>query len=160
MLKTCLNCSHFVPILEKPNSFYHIHNYCSLWDKTLPNLQKSFITSFLDDSYRELEKLKEANPEINICICDDIECGLANCYMFTPNNTYEDKKIKDRFEHNKKLALTLIDYILEKGCICLNDNCEWILGKEEINYYKKYKERIEKLELEVDRLNYRLGEEY
>ena len=158
MLKTCLNCSYFVPILEKPNSFYHIHNYCSLWDKTFANLQKSFITSFLDGNYSELEKLKEVNPELNICICDDIECGLANCYMFTPNPTCEDKKIKDRFEHNKKLALTLIDYILEKGYICLGDNSEWRLSEDEIDYYKKYKERLQELALEVDRLNYRLGD--
>lgn len=158
MLKTCLNCSYFVPILEEPNSFYHIHNYCSLWNKTFANLQKSFISSFLNDNYRELKKLKEANPELNICICDDIECGLANCYMFTPNDTYEDTKIKDRFEHNKKLVLTLIDYIVDKGYVCLRDNFEWKLSEEEFDYYKKYKERVEKLELEVDRLNYRLRE--
>ena len=158
MIKTCLNCRYFKSCLSDSTSYYHIHNYCSLWDRTFPNLQKSFVTSFLDDHYNDLLKLNEKNPELNICICDDIECGLANCYMFTPKEEYDDTTIKNRFRHNKELILLLIDEIIKNGFITCGNGGEYVLDDDDIIDYKNLRSRVENLQFEVDKVDYRLGE--
>ena len=75
MLKTCYNCSHYHTVCDSENTEIHWHDFCSQWGKILDN----FV-------YWNNYDLSEYG-----IVYDDMETGLASCYMFSPL----DKPFKD-----------------------------------------------------------------
>ena len=73
----CLNCEYYHPCLGEADSFYHLHDFCGVWEISNPYLYKHPLNSFLETHYLDVE---EANGVF--CVWDDVECGLASCYMF------------------------------------------------------------------------------
>lgn len=143
MKKTCRNCIHFHGCLGEEESFYHIHDYCDVLDRTFSCPMYSIINSFLEDYCTDFD-----------FISDDHETGESSCYRFDPIDTEDEKFgdawMKENFEHNKKLALDLLDKIITEGK-CYNN----IIGKEEIlteiadlNYFVDLREQIKKINWE------------
>ena len=89
------------------DSFFHIHDYCEKWDKTNTSPMRSTLNNFLEDYWTDGCK---ARPDIT-GVCDDIETGLAGCYLFEANDKSEDDDLMKNFKANKELAISTIEYI-------------------------------------------------
>lgn len=138
MKKTCWNCIHYHAMLEEPNVFFHIHDYCDAWNKSESCLMHSKLNEFLDDEASELgEDLFNLGG-----IYDDFEIGLAGCYRFKVNDDADfDTKMKENFEHNKELALKVVNAILKKLADGKGDD-------KDFAYYTHCKEEIESMRFE------------
>ena len=86
MIHTCLNCIHYCATLCDPqDSSYHIHNWCKC--------RQALINTYaLADRY-----------EYKSIYHDDLETGLACCYLFEPKDkpTFPDAW----FEKNRQKNL-------------------------------------------------------
>jgi len=118
MRKTCYNCSHFHACLTEDDSYYHIHNYCDVLNKSLYCNMYSLINSYLDDcTNTELHRVDLEKEGLDSSMYDDLETGEAYCYRFAPvdKDFWPEERFQEAFIHNKRLAL----YIIKK---ILNDN--------------------------------------
>lgn len=134
MHKCCTNCANFHCCLGEYDSQYHIHDYCEEWDRTDTCPMRSKINRFLDDFCVVFDELY-----------DDHETGESYCYLFTPGDVCDDENLCLRFEHNKALALELLDDIIKSGkafnkIMCATDK----LTYEELEEFKKLRAEIEK----------------
>lgn len=116
MLKTCYNCSHYYTVCDSENTDCHWHDFCSQWGKILDN----FV--YWDDY--DLSKYG--------IVYDDMETGLASCYMFSPLDKpfRDDEWFNKNREHNEKLQKAFED---ANACpdTCLGkDNEEWCMNNE------------------------------
>ena len=83
MIKTCNNCKNFVATittLHDGKEVYHDHQYCSAWGTTIP------YHIYLDDTLDTIDVL-----------WDDIECGIAKCWLFEPADApYDEEEMRNR----------------------------------------------------------------
>lgn len=144
MKKCCNNCVHFHSCLGEEESFYHIHDYCDIWDRTNTCPMYSAINSFLDDYCTEFDH-----------ICDDNETGESCCYRFDPiekqEENFDDSWLKKNFEHNKELAIKLLDKIILEGK-CYNNilEKEEELDTESLKYFRDLRKQIIAVKWEED----------
>ena len=136
MKKCCYNCIHFHGCLGEEESFYHIHDYCDAWDKTNTCSAFSLINSFLDDYCIEFDY-----------ICDDNETGESCCYRFDEvekqDEKFNDIWLKGNFEHNKQIALKLVDkIILEAKCYNKITCKEEKLEHKDLKYFRDLRKKI------------------
>ena len=141
MRKCCNNCIHFHPCLGEDESFYHIHDYCDVWDRTNTVPMYSLINSFLDDYFIDFDSI--SNGYIN----DDNETGESCCYRFEQiekqDKNFNDEWLKTNFEHNKDLALKLIDkIILEAKCYSRILDKEEDLSADDLKYFRELRKKI------------------
>lgn len=81
--KTCLNCKNFIAVLcNESGSFYHIHNWCTRWQRQVNDSALSGRFEYEGGFY------------------DDLETGDAFCYMFEPLDV--PAKPDEWFEKNKR----------------------------------------------------------
>ena len=71
---TCINCEYYCDIIRNSDCSWHKHDFCTLWDATIP----AFTSSPFGD-------------------WDDIETGLAHCHGFRPR---QDGIYTERFKTN------------------------------------------------------------
>ncbi len=144
MKKTCWNCRHYHATLEEPNVFFHIHDYCDAWNKSESCLMCSKLNEFLDDEFHDLidDLLKEYGGDDSYFLNDDFETGQAGCYRFEAiDDSDYDEELRKNFEHNKELALKVVNVILKKIAGGKGDD-------EDFAYYTHCKEEIENTKFE------------
>ena len=141
MRKTCQNCFHFHSCLSEENSWYHIHNYCDKHGKTLGFLMEHPLTRFLDSHWLDM---CEANSDHD-GIYDDIECGLAGCYLFMAKDEINEEMMIIAFEKNRKLALNTIDHIIRQKCCHMNNELVDV-DEEDAEELLKLREEFEEME--------------
>ena len=131
-----MNCAHYHGCLaEEEPSYYHIHDYCDAWDRTNMGPMNSLINSFLDDYCNKFD-----------CLFDDNETGESYCYRFDEVEGEEldnDIWMKNNFDHNKQLALALLDKIILDGK-CYNNilEKEEELDTESLKYFRNLRKKI------------------
>ena len=82
MKYTCVNCQSYHGRIEDPETGFHIHDYCSLFKAQIPS-------TVIFDRMGYVEGF------------DDIECGIAVCWGFSP----KDGNLVEKFPkmtNNKK----------------------------------------------------------
>ena len=144
MRKTCQNCIHYHSCLsEEGRTYFHIHNYCDKYKVTLGLLMKHRLTSFLNTYWLDM---CEANSN-NDCVYDDIECGLASCYLFMAKDEEDnnDREMILALSNNRKLALNTIDHILRQKCCHINDELVDI-EDEDIDELLELRKEFEEME--------------
>lgn len=145
MKKTCWNCSHYHATLEEPNVFFHIHDYCDAWNRAEPCLMCSKLNKFLDDEFHDLidDVIAEYGGDDSYFINDDFEIGQASCYRFEAKEDIGcEAEMRKNFEHNKELALKVVNVILSK----MDSEDEY--DDDEHQYYIQQKEEIENMRFE------------
>ena len=147
MKKTCWNCAHHHDTLAEPgeNNFWHIHDYCDAWDKSSMCSMHSRLCEFLDAELHEVidDVMTKYGFNDSYFIDDDFEIGQAGCYRFKDNEEpSKDEEMKKNFEHNKDLALKVVNVILDK--IERGDTYDI----DERQYYMQCKEEIENMKFE------------
>lgn len=141
MKKCCNNCVHFHSCLGEEESFYHIHDYCDVWDRTNTAPMYSVINSFLDDYFVDFDA-----SNVNY-INDDNETGESCCYRFDAvekqDEHFDDNWLKQNFDHNRDLALKLADKIILEGK-CYNRilDKEEELDAEDLKYFRGLRKKI------------------
>lgn len=136
MHKCCRNCIHYHGCLGEEESFYHIHDYCDKLDRTFMAPMNSVINNFLDDYCIEFDHL-----------CDDHETGESYCYQFdqkdSQDESFNDNWMKENFEHNKKLAINLVDKIILEAKCYNNILCkEEELSVDDLKYFRALRKKI------------------
>lgn len=147
MKKTCWNCAHHHDTLMGPEGkdFWHIHDYCDAWDKSSICTMHSKLCKFLDNELQEVVDEVKLEPMFacDYFINDDYETGQAGCYRFEDNEEpSRDEDMKKNFEHNKQLALKVVNVILK------NIESHEAYDDDEHQYYKQWKEEIENMKFE------------
>lgn len=119
MKKTCENCIHFSGCLVDNSSERHIHNFCHMWKLVLENPPKSLLTRLLEEFQYDTERmLKSKKTLLNPPLFDDIECGIASCYMFSPiTEESHDAEMEERFNSSRDILLDTFDFILTSKMI-------------------------------------------
>lgn len=156
MHKCCENCRYFYGCLEDPDSYFHIHEYCSIWQTTLSGPMHSLINNFLDSGCYDVSE--EELPEgLDLSMYDDHETGESYCYRFEalPEGTRENRlsvehleaRLKDAFDHNKRLALAILDIMLKKNKVWFCDKAD-DMDEEDRQYYTELRAKIEAQEWE------------
>ena len=145
MKHTCANCEYYHACLQEhnPTSFYHIHDYCSRWNRVDTCPMRAALNEFLD-SYSV--DVSAATPDVNV-VFDDIETGFAGCYLFEPGDVDHDTKLRENFESNKKAAIATLDYILAVKHYHneLTDERE-SLEQEDVEYFSDLRSQFGELE--------------
>lgn len=85
---TCVNCKHYCSeICSVDDSFWHQHDYCTLWNNPIPKfVGESRLDYDIDDNREDW-------------IYDDIETGLAYCHGFEFRT---DGKFTNVFKTNER----------------------------------------------------------
>lgn len=103
MKKTCFNCTYFWGEIHNPNNEGdHEHNFCALYGCFLNEWLEYIDLQYADPM--DIHNISKENG-LSGLIFDDLETGIANCYMFSPA---EDSPISDEWfdkhkESNDKL---------------------------------------------------------
>ena len=117
MKKTCMNCNHYHGCLAEEDTYYHIHDYCDAWKISNEHPEYSIISEFLKSGVYDVSK-DELPDGLTLEIYDDNETGEASCYRFNPINApcwQSDSWYDYNFEHNKKLAIYILEKILREN---------------------------------------------
>ena len=147
MKKTCWNCNHYHDSLVSPEGkgFWHIHDYCDAWDRSCMCSLYSRLCKFLDDEFPDVieDVIEEYGGDDSYFVNDDFEIGQTGCYRFEDNEeTPRDEEMKKNFEHNRELALKVVNVILK------NIESHEAYDDDEHQYYKQWKEEIENMKFE------------
>lgn len=139
MKKTCINCTHFHSCLGESESFYHIHDYCDAWDRTITAPVNAEVNEFIDDFHSMAES----------GYYDDHETGLSGCYRFSEKEKADefltDEKMKSNFEYNRQLAITIIETILRTGEYPIFDKMKTVDDVDR-EYFERKLEQFKNLE--------------
>lgn len=109
MKKTCMNCENYHGCMtDDSDSGYHFHNYCSQWNIIL-KADESEIFQLLGLADELGINISDLFP-----IWDDIESGIAECYMFTEtsrSDPIDDSVFESRHQANLAIEKKLRDLL-------------------------------------------------
>jgi len=127
---TCSNCRHFHACLSDVKTEDHFHNYCDMWRLVVANPPRTMLTGVVEELRYDVERVYDPNkPDEMPIFYNDLDCGLAGCYMFAPNgaNTDEnDARLRNNFNSMKEVALKTLELILSTKKITNVENGELI----------------------------------
>lgn len=107
MKKTCFNCTHFWGEIHNPNDEGdHEHNFCALHGCFLNEWHEYNDLAYADP----IDLHTITNTEgLDGLVYDDLETGIANCYMFSPVDKprFEDEWFDKHKENNDRLRKLL-----------------------------------------------------